>query len=451
MKGFLFWSHSKNIQESDSMNQLDKVSPTNQTIEMTAPHSFKELLNLEQGPQITFTGLTEEDIQKLTKLKPMMEKNAPIIVDSFYERLQSMNNLMGIIEKYSTIEKLKQTLRQYLLEMFSGNIGKEYIARRQAVGKVHNRIGLFPEWYIGAYVFIQNEFLRILTLELNSWEEVTDYYQSFMRLCSFDMQIGISTYIEFYTSNMMKLNEVEEIQQRLNDSATSLAASAEETTSSIADKGDLVGEMLDEIQIISKSTKQMIEKVENGKDEIFGALSKVDGVVNLIETTKTLTTELTNSSVKIGQVVQTIRGISNQTNILSLNAAIEAARAGEHGKGFSIVAQEVRTLAQKTEEALDHIQGQIGSVQETIDKFEQSFKQIVDQTSMFRDTNQNIIQILENSVDSVKSSDSRIHHFSSNILRFKQTFEEISTASNQVAEMAEKLSGLNQELSQKFN
>ena len=264
------------------------------------------------------------------------------------------------------------------------------------------------------------------------------------------MQIGIQTYIESYTSSMMKLNEVEELQSKLNDSSASLAASAEETTASIAAKESIVEQMLSEVESITDSSKRMILSVEEGKQDVSEALTKVDKVVDLIEQTKTLTYEMSESSNKIGQVVKTIRGISNQTNILSLNAAIEAARAGEHGRGFSIVAQEVRKLAHQTEQALDHIQGQIGTVQETVEKFEDSFHQIVEETSLFRESNRNIIGILENSVDNVKSADSRIHNFNGFIYEFKKTFEEISDASHKIAEMAEELSYLNHELTDKF-
>lgn len=411
---------------------------------------FQKLLSNGEGQQIKFVGLTEEDIQLLAEIRPLMERNTSKIVRVFYDKLQGMPNLMGIINKHSTIDKLAKTLEQYLLDMVSGKIDERYIIRRKVIGNVHNRIGLFPQWYIGAYTLIQNETLQVLTKELDSWEEVMKYYLPFQRLCSFDMQIGIETYIESYTSSMMKLNEIEELQSRLNDSASTLAASAEETTSSIADKEGLVEEMLSEVTAITKSSKEMILTVDNGKQDVASALTKVDTVVDLIETTKNLTLELSESSSKIGQVVKTIRGISNQTNILSLNAAIEAARAGEHGKGFSIVAQEVRKLAHQTEQALDHIQGQITAVQETIGKFESSFKHIVEETSLFRDANRKIIQILETSVENVRSNDDKIHNFNGFIIEFKKTFEDISDASHQIADMAEQLSYLNSELTDKF-
>lgn len=412
--------------------------------------AYQNLMQKQVGSQLKFVGLVEEDIANLVEMRPIMEKHAPKIVEAFYEKLQEMPNLVHIINKHSTINKLKETLIQYLLDMVSGNINEEYVIRRKVIGNVHNRIGLFPEWYIGAYTLIQNEVLKALTQELYAWEDVMRCYLSFQRLCSFDMQIGIETYIEAYTSSMMKLNEIEELQSRLNESASSLVASAEETTTSIADKEQLVEQMLSEVEVITKSSIEMISSVDNGKQDVTTALSNVDTVVDLIESTRTLTQELSESSTKIGQVVQAIRGISNQTNILSLNAAIEAARAGEHGKGFSIVAQEVRKLASQTEQALDHIGSQISTVQTTIEKFENSYTQIVEETSQFRETNRKIIEILENSVENVKLNDGRIHSFNGFIQQFKQTFEEISDASNQIAEMAEQLSYLNNELTDKF-
>jgi heam-based aerotactic trancducer len=412
----------------------------------------KPLFQLEgnEASLIKLVGLEKRDLENLERMRPIIEKKKEQIVDAFYQQVLKFPNLKTIIENNSTIDRLKVTMKQYLFEMVSGEIGDNYVRRRRTVGKVHDRIGLFPEWYIGAFTLLQNEVLKALTEEMDHWEEVVECYKSFQRLCSFDIQIGVQAYIESYTSSMMKLNEMKELQYRLNDSAATLAGNAEQTTSAISDKEKMVEEMFTEIKEIQNSSQDLILNAEEGKLQVSAALTKVDKVVDLIENTKVFTQELIESSSNIGEVVKTIRGISNQTNILSLNAAIEAARAGEHGRGFSIVAQEVRNLAQQTEDALDHIQHQIGSVSDMIEKFEQSFKMIVEETSSFRESNQNIIHIFENSVAGVKATGDKIANFSVFISDFKKTFEEISVASHQLAELAEELNNLNNELSAKF-
>lgn len=422
------------------------------TFELNASlkRTFQELKNTEENSQVMFIGLAEKDISNLIQMGPIIEKNAVQIVDNFYHHIQKMPNLMGIVQTNSTIERLKKTFIQYLLEMVSGKIGEQYVERRKVVGRVHNKIGLFPQWYIGAYTLLQNEVLAVLMREVKSSEEACTYYTSFQRLCSFDMQIGIETYIESYTSSMMKWNEIEEFQASLRDSSATLAASVDETTTSIADKESIVEQMLTEINDIQATSQKMISQVNEGKTDVTDSLTKVDKVIELIEKTKVLTQELSESSLQIGQVVNTIRGISNQTNILSLNAAIEAARAGEHGKGFSIVAQEVRKLANQTENALDHIQNQIGAVQDTVEKFEDSFQHIVNETNTYRETNHNIIRILEESTDSVQSTDMKIGQFTQYVNDFKRAFAEITEASHEVSQMAGQLNELNNELACKL-
>ncbi|KAB7668791.1 globin-coupled sensor protein [Bacillus sp. B1-b2] len=400
--------------------------------------------------QSKFVGLTESDLANLKELRPIMERSANRIVTAFYARLKEIPHLLQIIDKHSTIDRLKVTLEQYLIEMVQGKVDEKYIQGRIRIGQVHNRIKLFPEWYIGAYTLIQNELYSVLKEEELHPDKMESLFLSFQKLCSFDMQIGISTYIKSYTASMMKLNEIKSLQEKLDESAATLAAGAEETTSSISDKETLVNHMISEIKNINHVSAEMVKKVELGKQEVSTSLVQVDDLAKTIKDTKNLTKKLADSSDEIGIIVQTIRSISNQTNILSLNASIEAQRAGVHGKGFAVVASEVRKLATQTQLALDNIHHQISMVQETISDFEKHYVRISEDASSLKYVNEKIMGVLDNTVENVEETSERIERFNMVINDFKNTFEEISAASFQVASMAEHLNNLNYQISSKL-
>jgi len=410
---------------------------------------YRELSATDYYQQLVFIGLTEKDFQLLASLRPIFDKHVQAIVNAFYDRIGQITGLVQIIERHSTIDRLKQTLRSYIMDMVSGEVGEKYIRRRKVIGNVHNRIGLLPEWYLGAYSLILNEVLKILLKELPP-DEAAAAYTSFSKFCMFDIQITIGTYIDSYTSSMMKLNEIETLQHRLTESATILASNSEETSASITEIENHLQDILNEVNQIEVQSTEIAQRVEKGKHDVIDTLTKLDTIAELVHGTKALTTDLTNSSVQIGEIVNAIRNISHQTNILALNANIEAARAGKHGKGFAVVANEVRKLADQTAHSLDYIQNYIDIVQQTIHQFESSFQRIVDETGAFRTVNERVIHVFDQSITDVKSNSEKINAFTEVMNDFQHTFNEISKAAYQIAEMAEQLNFLNHELSDKF-
>ena len=114
---------------------------------------------------------------------------------------------------------------------------------------------------------------------------------------------------------------------------------------------------------VAESARQMADAAESGSRLMHDAIAKMSGIETSVSTSAEVVRKLGANSQQIGQIVETISQISEQTNLLALNAAIEAARAGEAGRGFSVVAEEVRKLAEQSASAAENISELIGDVQ----------------------------------------------------------------------------------------
>ncbi|HIS28611.1 MAG TPA: methyl-accepting chemotaxis protein [Candidatus Avamphibacillus intestinigallinarum] len=111
-----------------------------------------------------------------------------------------------------------------------------------------------------------------------------------------------------------------------------------------------------------------VEKAENGSEAVTSAKSQMEIINETVHATASIISKLGERSSEIGQIVDTISGISSQTNLLALNASIEASRAGESGKSFAVVANEVRKLAEQSNEAAEQIANLITEIQMDTEK-----------------------------------------------------------------------------------
>ncbi len=103
--------------------------------------------------------------------------------------------------------------------------------------------------------------------------------------------------------------------------------------------------------------------MNNGAEVMEKNIESMSSLLGTVEQAAGTVAKLGEDSKQIGTILEVIRGVAEQTNLLALNAAIEAARAGEHGRGFAVVADEVRKLATRTQESTDEIESMISRLQ----------------------------------------------------------------------------------------
>lgn len=151
--------------------------------------------------------------------------------------------------------------------------------------------------------------------------------------------------------------------------------SVSESTRSIRTMAEDLNGFADKAKASSTAAHHVETIAVDGKKSIDGAVAQMGQIADSVNESAAVIEKLARRSKEIGQISDTISGIADQTNLLALNAAIEAARAGDAGRGFSVVAEEVRKLAEESGNAASQIAALIASIQQDTDQAVARMKQ----------------------------------------------------------------------------
>ena len=236
------------------------------------------------------------------------------------------------------------------------------------------------------------EILRKSTVNLNENAAVTGSISKELVSAFHEISVGIETQATSFNDVLQEMQDVAATAQKTRDASSNMSDKSNDTT---------------------KVTRE-------GQEKMKIMSNQMQEIARFVDSTSTAVGEVNEESVKIDNIVSMIKEISNQTQLLSLNASIEAARAGEHGKGFSVVAAEIHKLALNSHNASEQANSSVKLIQ---DKIRQVNEFVKDGLKI---------------VDSGKQSVSAV----------EQLFDQIRINSEEVLKQAESLSSINERLLQ---
>ncbi|MEA2091451.1 MAG: methyl-accepting chemotaxis protein, partial [Campylobacterota bacterium] len=204
----------------------------------------------------------------------------------------------------------------------------------------------------------------------------------------------------------------------------------EDNSKMVQEQNNVVKDSIEYINSVSKSNEELLEKmndlkddsqksissVDDGKEMLTSNMNSTDKVYESIEKTVDSVEGLKTLSEEVSIAIGAISDIADQTNLLALNAAIEAARAGEHGRGFAVVADEVRKLAEKSQYSANEIKGVISSIEQSIGDVTSDTEATKDIFGELREKSEH----LENNFDSIEET---LHTTVESINSFQEKFD----------------------------
>lgn len=331
-----------------------------------------------------YSRLSDHDKRRLLALAG---KDGSTVLNGLYAKIGKNPELAAKITV--PLDGIERRQLAHVAGLIGNPDSKEYLDRVDLIGSIHVRIGLKPEHYVAGYASIIADVVQAIGgIAPWSGRKTGALAAQFIRLAMIDMGLVLSVY------NRGVQRQIEEHRQNqqlavADDADKLLAKVFDELWSQTKELGSLADTLKVEAVGADEKSSGAVSVLEASRARLaattetirsFGtslaeigesastAAGKASDVVRQRDEAREAVSMLVESAKHIQSVVGLIREIAEQTNLLALNATIEAARAGDAGRGFSVVAQEVKSLASQTAKATGEIAAQVNAMQTATDR-----------------------------------------------------------------------------------
>ena len=391
--------------EQNSIPSIKSLDELNQLTLRLRSLSYRLLINREPAEQRDTLALMDKRNAQIDEVRKTYE---PLIADQ--NERATYNQYVQLLSQYRQLEaRMKNHAQSGQLGELSALLNHELLDNSEQINtlmenlvkinteQTRNTNQVAAEQYSMAFTLVIAllvvatvlTFVCAFLLTRSIVKPINDALQAAEQIAEGNLTQPIQTQGRDEAARLLQAmakmqNKLRDTLHQISGSANQLASAAEELNSVTEESARGLQQQNNEIEQAATAVTEMTSAVEevarnavstseaskdatrsagDGRDLVMETVSAIERMSTDVQSTAELVSNLAEESRDIGKVLDVIRGLADQTNLLALNAAIEAARAGEAGRGFAVVADEVRALAHRTQQSTSEIERMIGSIQ----------------------------------------------------------------------------------------